>query len=69
MFAIVVPGKVGAMSVRYATAGDALAKYREMEAEGVINIDLRNAKGEPIGAFDLSEIAKTESENSASLDG
>lgn len=63
MFAIVVPGKVGAMSVRYASAADALKKYREMEADGLINIDLRNAKGEPVGAFDLEQLAKTEAED------
>ena len=51
------------MSVRYASATDALKKYREMEADGLINIDLRNATGEPVGAFDLAEIAKTEAES------
>ena len=63
MYAIVVQGKAGAMSVRYASATEALKKYREMEAEGVINIDLRNAIGEPVGAFDLEHVAKEEAEN------
>ena len=55
MYAIVVPGKVGAVSVVYASAAEALEKYRQMEAEGLRNIDVKNARGEPVNVSDLEQ--------------
>lgn len=57
MFAIVVPGKVGSLSVRYACAADALVKYREMEADGLLNIDVKDAKGDSVTGADLERMA------------
>lgn len=58
MFAIVIPGKAGAVIVRYASAMDALTKYREMEADGFTNIDVKDAKGENVSASELEARAR-----------
>lgn len=58
MFSIVIAGKAGSVSVRFANATEALHKYREMEADGSVNIEVHDAKGERVGAFDLEQLAK-----------
>ena len=60
MFAIVVPGKVGALNVRFPSAAEALRKYREMEADGLTMIDLRDGKGDEISPSDLEHRAAAE---------
>ena len=63
MYSIVIPGKTGTASVGFPTAADALKKYRELEAEGVVNIDVRDVQGARVGAFELEEAAGNEPES------
>ena len=62
MYTIVIPGKLSAVGVVYPTAADALKKYREMEAQGLLNIDVRDAKGGRVGTFDLQQAANEASD-------
>ncbi len=58
VFAITIPGKSGALTVRYPSASAALAKIREMEADGAVDIDVKNAKGDPVQVDELESQAE-----------
>jgi len=58
MFSIEIPGRAGAVGVRFGSAADAIAKYRELEAEGFANIDVKNAKGDKVSVSALEQLAR-----------
>lgn len=57
MFAIKIPGKAGAVSIHYETAGSALLKLREMEADGFSNVQVVDDHGAEVGADELNRLA------------
>ncbi len=68
VFAITIPGKSGALTVRYPSASAALAKIREMEADGAVDIDVKNAKGEPVLVDELeNQASETEAARPPSI--
>ena len=57
VFVIKIPGKSGALSIRYPSASAALDKLREMHADGIIEIVVQNAKGDLVTLDELGAVA------------